>query len=200
MIAAGLLSVLIFPATALTLLKRDPKMRAELAEAADAREGVVVPRCDSVTARWQASEARIETSWRRFGAATRRRSCGLVDEYGPALLRVARMYVPSRAVAEEVVQETWIGVLNGIDRFEGRSSLKTWIFRILVNTRQDARPARARARVPFSSAAGDAGDGPSVDPDRFLPAGDERARALGDRPRRPGPTPRRACSRARRAR
>jgi RNA polymerase sigma-70 factor, ECF subfamily len=100
----------------------------------------------------------------------------LVDEYGPMLLRVARMYVPSTAVAEEVVQETWIGVLNGIDRFEGRSSLKTWIFRILANIAK-TRGERERRSVPFSSAARAAAGEPSVDPDRFLPAGDERARA-----------------------
>jgi RNA polymerase sigma-70 factor, ECF subfamily len=100
----------------------------------------------------------------------------LVDEYGPMLLRVARMYVPSAAVAEEVVQETWIGVLNGIDRFEGRSSLKTWIFRILANIAK-TRGERERRSVPFSSAARAAAAEPSVDPDRFLPAGDERARA-----------------------
>ena len=98
----------------------------------------------------------------------------LVDMYGPALLRVARMYVPTQAVAEEVVQETWIGVLKGIDGFEGRSSLRTWIFRILVNIAK-TRGARERRSVPFSSAA--PADEPSVDPDRFLPAGDERARA-----------------------
>jgi RNA polymerase sigma-70 factor, ECF subfamily len=74
----------------------------------------------------------------------------LVDEYGPTLLRVARMYVPTAAVAEEVVQETWIGVLEGIDRFEGRSSLKTWIFRILVN-RARTRAVREQRTVPVSS-------------------------------------------------
>jgi RNA polymerase sigma-70 factor, ECF subfamily len=106
----------------------------------------------------------------------------LVEEYGPALLRVARMYVPTAAVAEEVVQETWIAVLNGIDRFEGRSSLKTWLFRILANIAK-TRGQRERRSVPFSSAAG-ASDEPSVDPDRFLPAGHERARgwALGPTP------------------
>jgi RNA polymerase sigma-70 factor, ECF subfamily len=111
----------------------------------------------------------------------------LVDEYGPALLRVARMYVPSAAVAEEVVQETWIAVLTGIDRFEGRSSLKTWIFRILANIAK-TRGERERRSVPFSSAARAAAEEPSVDPDRFLPAGDERARAwaLGPVPW-PGP-------------
>jgi RNA polymerase sigma-70 factor (ECF subfamily) len=104
----------------------------------------------------------------------------LVDAYGATLLRVARMYVPTAAVAEEVVQETWIGVLKGIDRFEGRSSLKTWIFRILTNIAK-TRGERERRSIPFSSAVAAAADEPSVDPDRFLPAGDENARrwALG---------------------
>src|SRR5437867_11814078 len=95
----------------------------------------------------------------------------LVDEYGPALLRVARMYVPTAAVAEEVVQDTWVGVLNGIDRFEGRSSLKTWIFRILTNTAK-TRGERERPTIPFSSAAGDE---PSVDPDPLFGPGPNQA-------------------------
>src|SRR3954451_17200471 len=94
----------------------------------------------------------------------------LVDEYGPSLLRVARMYVPTAAVAEEVVQETWIGVLRGIDRFEGRSSLKTWLLGITANqTRRWA--ARVRRDLPASAlGAGDdeAGATPVVPPDRFL--------------------------------
>jgi len=57
----------------------------------------------------------------------------LIDTYGAMMLRVAQMFVRDRATAEEVVQETWLAVLNGIDRFEGRSSLKTWLFRILTN-------------------------------------------------------------------
>ncbi|TMF46131.1 MAG: hypothetical protein E6I32_12000, partial [Chloroflexi bacterium] len=57
----------------------------------------------------------------------------LVEQYHRALLRMALVFVPSKAVAEEVVQETWMGVLQGLSRFEGRSSLKTWIFRILTN-------------------------------------------------------------------
>src|SRR4051812_27236632 len=91
----------------------------------------------------------------------------VVDAYSPGLLRMARMFVRDRAVAEEVVQETWIGVLRGIDRFEGRSSLKTWIFRILMNTAK-TRGQRESRSIPFSAAAG--GDEPSVDPDRFLDA------------------------------
>src|SRR5919106_1997860 len=95
----------------------------------------------------------------------------LVGELGPALLRVAMSYVGRRAVAEEVLQDTWIGVLRGIDRFEGRSSLKTWIFRILANIAK-TRGERERRSIPFSSAAAAAGEEPSVDPDRFLPPGD----------------------------
>jgi RNA polymerase sigma-70 factor, ECF subfamily len=91
----------------------------------------------------------------------------LVDMYGAALLGVARMYVKDKAAAEEVVQETWLGVLQGIDRFEGRSSLKTWIFRILTN-RAKTRGEREGRTVPFSALAGAGDDEASVDADRFL--------------------------------
>src|SRR5215210_8006022 len=99
----------------------------------------------------------------------------LVDAHSSALLRVARIYVGSRAVAEEVVQETWLGVLRGLDRFEGRSSLKTWIFKILTNIAA-TRAARERRSVPFSALAdAEAGaDAPAVEPDRFLPADHDR--------------------------
>jgi RNA polymerase sigma-70 factor (ECF subfamily) len=94
----------------------------------------------------------------------------LIDRHSPAMIRVAMAYVPSRAVAEEVVQETWIGVMRGIDAFEGRSSLKTWIFRILTNIAM-RHGARENRSVPFAALAQaeDTGE-PSVDPDRFLPA------------------------------
>jgi RNA polymerase sigma-70 factor (ECF subfamily) len=93
----------------------------------------------------------------------------LIDRYGMTMLRVAQMYVRDRATAEEVVQETWLAVLNGIDRFEERSSLKTWLFRILTN-RAKTRGQRDGRIVPFSSLAGarPEDDEPSVDPDRFL--------------------------------
>src|SRR6476661_6580933 len=91
----------------------------------------------------------------------------LVDAYSPGLMRMAQMYVRDRAVAEEVVQETWIAVLRGIDRFEGRSSLKTWIYRILMNTAK-TRGQRESRSIPFSAAAG--GDEAAMDPDRFLGA------------------------------
>jgi RNA polymerase sigma-70 factor (ECF subfamily) len=91
----------------------------------------------------------------------------LVREYHASLLRVAQIYVPSRAVAEEVVQETWLGVLNGIGRFEGRSSLKTWIFRILTNIAK-TRAQREGRTLPFS-ALGDPARVPeaAVDAERF---------------------------------
>jgi len=79
---------------------------------------------------------------------------------------VARMYVASRAVAEEVVQETWLAVLNGIGAFEGRSSLKTWIFRILTNIAK-TRGQREGRSIPFSAVVGDESE-PAVDPERFL--------------------------------
>jgi RNA polymerase sigma-70 factor, ECF subfamily len=93
----------------------------------------------------------------------------LVEMYGPLMLRLAMNYVRSRAVAEDVVQEAWLGVLQGLDRFEGRSSLKTWILRIVAN-RARTRGEREARSVPLSSLGGVAGeDEPAVDPDRFLP-------------------------------
>jgi len=91
----------------------------------------------------------------------------LVDSYGPSLLRLSRTFVRDRAVAEEVVQETWLAVLDGIDRFEGRSSLKTWIFQILRN-RARTRAVRESRSAPFSALAGDDDDDEAaVDADRF---------------------------------
>jgi RNA polymerase sigma-70 factor (ECF subfamily) len=99
----------------------------------------------------------------------------LVDRYHAALVRLAMAYVGDRAVAEEVAQDTWIGVLRSLERFEGRASLKTWIFRILTN-RAKTRGERERRTVPFSALAAaevEAHD-PAVEPERFLPADHER--------------------------
>jgi RNA polymerase sigma-70 factor, ECF subfamily len=100
----------------------------------------------------------------------------LVDRYHARLVRLARLFVANEAVAEEVVQETWIGVLQGIDRFEGRSSFRTWLFRILTNQakRRGQREARSIPFAAFSQADVDDGE-PAVAPERFLPAGDEWA-------------------------
>src|SRR3954467_2983390 len=75
----------------------------------------------------------------------------LVDGWSPALLRVALLYVSTRASAEEVVQDTWLAVIGQLDRFEGRSSLKTWIFRILENLARTRGRREARS-VPWSTA------------------------------------------------
>ena len=102
----------------------------------------------------------------------------LIDRYHATLVRLALIYTRSHAVAEEVAQETWLGVLQGLERFEGRSSLKTWIFRILTN-RAKTRAQREVRSIPFSAVwmpADDPGE-PAVDPDRFLPP---------DHPRVPG--------------
>src|SRR5881227_4363363 len=95
----------------------------------------------------------------------------LVAQYGASMLRVAQMYVRTRAVAEEVVQEAWLGVLKGIGRFEGRSSLKTWLFRIVANTAK-TRGVRESRSIPFSALGEDGGDETTVDPDRFLGSGE----------------------------
>jgi RNA polymerase sigma-70 factor, ECF subfamily len=98
----------------------------------------------------------------------------LVDRYTPSMLRVARMYVATKEAAEDVVQETWLGVIRGIETFEGRSTLKTWMFRILVN-RAQTRGERESRTTPFSSlstSSDDAGDHePAVDPSRFVESG-----------------------------
>jgi RNA polymerase sigma-70 factor (ECF subfamily) len=97
----------------------------------------------------------------------------LIERHHTSLVRLAMSFVSSRAVAEEVAQEAWVGVLKGIDRFEGRSSLRTWIYRILTNTAKTRAQREARS-IPFASLGGDCEDGPAVDPDRFLPADDAR--------------------------
>ncbi len=84
----------------------------------------------------------------------------------PMMKRVARAHVASDAVAEEIVQETWMAIVTGIDRFEGRSALGTWIFSILTNQAR-AHSARERRAVPFSSVAPADAEQPAVDPDRF---------------------------------
>jgi RNA polymerase sigma-70 factor (ECF subfamily) len=96
----------------------------------------------------------------------------LVDRWSPAMLRVARAHVSTVASAEEIVQDAWVGALRGLDRFEGRSSLRTWVFRILVNI-ATTRGVREVRTLPFSSAfGGDDEDGPTVDPDRFQAIGE----------------------------
>ena len=104
-------------------------------------------------------------------AGDERAFAALVDKYGPSLLRLAQLYVSSRAVAEEVVQETWLAVLTGIERFEGRSSLKTWLFRILTN-KAKTRGQREGRTLPVSSLASDGDeDQTAVAVERFARGG-----------------------------
>jgi RNA polymerase sigma-70 factor (ECF subfamily) len=90
------------------------------------------------------------------------------------MIRFAQQYVPDRSVAEGVVQEAWLGVLRGVDRFESRSSLKTWIFGIVLNCAR-ARARRDRRTVPFSEMERSAFEPfePSVDPSRFRGTADQ---------------------------
>jgi RNA polymerase sigma-70 factor, ECF subfamily len=89
----------------------------------------------------------------------------VLDQWSPGMLRLARSFVSTPDSAAEVVQDTWLAVLQALDRFEGRSSLRTWVYRILVNTAK-RRAARERRNVPMSS-LGPEDAGPTVDPDRF---------------------------------
>ena len=100
----------------------------------------------------------------------------LIDSYYSSMLSLAMVYVATRAVAEEVVQETWVAVLEGLHRFEGRSSLKTWILRILSN-RAKTRAQREGRTIPFSSLADMNIDDaePVVEPERFRPPGTQWA-------------------------
>jgi RNA polymerase sigma-70 factor (ECF subfamily) len=98
----------------------------------------------------------------------------LIDGWSGSMLRMARLHVPTDSVAEEVVQETWLAVLTGLEKFRGDSSLRTWVYRILLNQAK-TRGVRERRTVPFASLTDDGsweGDGPTVDPGRFQGAGD----------------------------
>lgn len=95
-----------------------------------------------------------------------------VSRYHQTMIRLALSYVASRAVAEEVVQETWLAMIRGLHRFEGRAAVKTWLFRILVNQAR-ARGATERRMVPIPGLDGSEDmDGPTMDPARFYSADD----------------------------
>lgn len=96
----------------------------------------------------------------------------LVEQYHASMMRLAAIYVLDNRVAEEVIQETWIAVLRGLDRFEGRSSLKTWIFSILVN-RAKTLTKREDRYIQFAEYDDLESDEPSVAPERFQPTDDQ---------------------------
>jgi RNA polymerase sigma-70 factor, ECF subfamily len=109
----------------------------------------------------------------------------LLDRYHSTLVRLAQQYVPSRAVADEVVQETWLAVIDGIDRFGQRSSLKTWLFRILVNIAR-SHGVKENRSIPFATTAV-LDEDPAVDPRRFRRG--LRARGAWKRPPHPWSEP-----------
>jgi RNA polymerase sigma-70 factor (ECF subfamily) len=106
----------------------------------------------------------------RLRAGDRLAFAQLVDAWSPLLLRVARLHVSTHASAEEIVQETWLAMIGQLDRFEGRSSLRTWVFRILENQAR-TRGARESRTVPWSSVFGgnhaEDDTGPTVPASRF---------------------------------
>ena len=95
----------------------------------------------------------------------------VLDAWSAGLLRLARSFVSTDESAAEVVQETWLAVIQGVARFEGRSSLKTWVFRILANTAK-RRGLRESRTIPWSSLQAGEDEGPTVDPTRFRGPGE----------------------------
>src|SRR3954453_807197 len=135
----------------------------------EASDGGPMPRTDAATL---ARDLHLLDDERLVGALRRGDEdafMALVDRYGALMLRVASMYVRTPSVAEEVVQEPWLALLEGLGPFEGRSTLKTWMFRILSN-RAKTRGERESRCLPFSSClpADDGDDAPAVDADRFM--------------------------------
>jgi RNA polymerase sigma-70 factor (ECF subfamily) len=114
--------------------------------------------------RLKASEDEVELV-ARLRAGDEQAFEALVARHYGTMLAVAQTYVKTRAVAEEVVQDAWLGALQSLDRFEGRSSLKTWILAILVN-KAKTRGVREARSVPFASLAPER-DEPAVEPERF---------------------------------
>jgi len=108
----------------------------------------------------------------RLRARDERAFDDLVRSWSPLMLRVARGYVSTDASAQEVVQDAWLGVIKGLATFEGRSSLRTWTFRILVNIAK-TRGVKEHRVTPLSSLTPDDDGGPTVDPSRFRDADDQ---------------------------
>jgi RNA polymerase sigma-70 factor (ECF subfamily) len=117
-----------------------------------------------------ASRADDDALLLRLRAGDRAAFATLVRRHGGAMLRFARFFTKSSSLAEDLVQETWLAALEGLESFEGRSSLRTWLFRVLANKAR-TRTARERRSVPFSSLAHPDEEKPAVDPERFDQAG-----------------------------
>ncbi|KAA0020161.1 RNA polymerase sigma factor [Antrihabitans cavernicola] len=112
-----------------------------------------------------------DTLLTRLRARDERAFEAIVDSWSGGMARVARNFVSTHESAAEVVQDTWLAVIHGLDTFEGRSSLKTWVFRILINTAK-RRGSNEYRTTPMSSLVDDEGVGPTVDPARFRSEGE----------------------------
>ena len=148
---------------------RAPQPAARLGYRADQRQrGPGTDRCrtEPTTAPGAARWAPDEQIVAALRAGDERTFRELFQRHYSAMKRAARGYVESDAVAEEIVQETWLAILTGIDRFEGRSALGTWMFSILINQAK-SHSTRERRTLPFSSMSSSRGDEPAVDADRF---------------------------------
>jgi RNA polymerase sigma-70 factor (ECF subfamily) len=127
-----------------------------------------------LVARLSRSRPRLSYEEQRLVEALRGRDerafTSLLERYSGSMKRIARLYVRTDSLADEVVQDTWLGVLEGIDGFEGRSSLRTWIFSILTNIAK-TRAQREGRTLPFSTLVDADEEGATVDPDRFAARG-----------------------------
>jgi len=129
---------------------------------------MTVPQPETTVGKTSADEGALV---KRLLAGDEAAFTSVVDRYHGPLLRFARLFVSNEAVAEEVVQDTWLAVLNGLPSFEGRSTLKSWIFSILAN-RAKTRAVREKRTIAFSElSAPGCEDEPAVGPDRFTAAG-----------------------------
>jgi len=157
------------------MVQRRPGMETQGAAKLDRVEGSAntrMPDHRSATASGLATEEELLAALRR---GDENAFASLIEKHNAMLMRMAMIYVRDRSVAEDVVQETWIGFLESLTRFEGRASLKTWIFRILINSAKK-RLRRDRRSIPFSSLSSEDFDPsePTVDPERFLGPADSR--------------------------
>lgn len=141
---------------------QQPLRREGQTETAEAEELVSLPPSETVSADDSLLEALSRGDEDAF--------CALLERYHTSLLRVARLYVSSHALAAEVVQDTWLGFVGSLPRFERRCSLKTWLFTILIRCAARTREHERRS-IPFSAVwNADAAPGePAVEPDRFFP-------------------------------
>lgn len=121
---------------------------------------------DEVDSTAEAAELQERELVARLRAGDEATFAQLVDEWSPVMLHVARRYVANTQAAEDVVQEAWLGVIKGLPRFEGRSSLRSWTFSIVIN-RAKTRRTRDFRLVPSATMTAPEPDGPVVDPARF---------------------------------